>query len=74
MNAQQRQVIRAAAAERAAVTLPDPSPEFARHIAEMLRGPINQYVAAQRAIEPLEGPPEGRTPRRRGKPSNVATP
>jgi hypothetical protein len=36
---------------RAAAKLPDIAPECARHIAEMLREPINRYVAEQRRAQ-----------------------
>jgi hypothetical protein len=48
MNAEERARLRAEGRRRAAAELPDITPECARHIAELLREPINQYVAKQR--------------------------
>jgi hypothetical protein len=48
VNADEPARLRAQGRRRAAVELPDITPECARHIAELLREPINQYVAKQR--------------------------
>jgi hypothetical protein len=48
VNADERVRLRAEGRRRAAAELPDITPECARRIAELLREPINQYVAKQR--------------------------
>ena len=48
MNAEERARLRAEGRRRAAAELPDITPECARRIAELLREPINQYVAKRR--------------------------
>jgi hypothetical protein len=48
MNAEERARLRADG-RRAGAQLPDISPECARRIAELMREPINRYVAEQRA-------------------------
>jgi len=50
VNAEERARLRAEG-RRAAAELPPVSPECARRIAEMLREPINQYVAEQRRAQ-----------------------
>jgi hypothetical protein len=47
MDAEERARLRAEG-RRAAAKLPDISPETARRIAEIMREPINRYVAEQR--------------------------
>jgi hypothetical protein len=47
VNAEERARIRAAA-HRTADSLPELSPDCCRRIAELLREPINQYVAERR--------------------------
>jgi hypothetical protein len=47
MNAEERARLRAEG-RRAAAKLPDITPEAARHIAELLREPINQYIEQRR--------------------------
>src|SRR4051794_12526410 len=54
MNAEERARLRAEG-RRAAAELPDISPECARRIAELLREPINQYVADQRRAQRQDG-------------------
>ena len=48
MNAEERARLRAEGRRHAAAELPDITPECARHIAELLREPINHHVAEQR--------------------------
>lgn len=50
MNAEERARIRAAA-HRTADSLPELSPDCCRRIAELLREPINRYVAEQRRAQ-----------------------
>ena len=50
MNTEERERIRAAA-HRTADSLPDISPECCRRVAEIMREPINRYVAEQRRAE-----------------------
>jgi hypothetical protein len=48
VNADERARLRAEGRRRAAAELPDVTPECDRHITELLREPINRYVAKQR--------------------------
>ena len=81
MNAEERARLRAEGRRRAAAELPDITPECARHIAELLREPINQYVAKQRARCARDGarrmPPDGkdavRPPEKAGPPASAVT-
>jgi hypothetical protein len=50
VNTEERARLRAEG-RRAAAKLPDISPKCARHLAELLREPINQYVAEQRRAQ-----------------------